>query len=89
MDRDHRERVRRMTASETIQRRTGQRIRGLTQRIEAWLRSPGGAVSPGRRDPHDTGLHTCRESANAERAAAIKNMCAAFFLGHVELIGKK
>jgi hypothetical protein len=37
-------------------------------------------------------LHTYRESANAERAAGIvgfKNMCAGFFLGQVDLIGKK
>ena len=37
-------------------------------------------------------LHTYGQSANAERAAGIaglKNMCAAFFLGNVELIGKK
>jgi hypothetical protein len=36
-------------------------------------------------------LHTYRESANAERAAAIvglPNMCGAFFLGHVDLIGR-
>lgn len=37
-------------------------------------------------------LHTYRESQNAERAAGIvgiKNMCAGFFLGRVDLIGKK
>lgn len=37
-------------------------------------------------------LHTYRQSENAERAAGIvglKNMCGAFFLGHVELIGKQ
>jgi len=36
-------------------------------------------------------LHTYRESANAERAAGIvglPNMCGAFFLGRVALIGK-
>ena len=36
-------------------------------------------------------LTTYRESANAERAASIiglPNLCGAFFLGQVELIGK-
>lgn len=37
-------------------------------------------------------LTTYRQSANAERAASVvglKNMCAGFFLGRVDLIGKK
>jgi hypothetical protein len=37
-------------------------------------------------------LHTYRESQNAERAAGVvglQNMCAGFFLGRVDLIGKK
>jgi hypothetical protein len=58
---------------------------GLRQRVEGPFHEKGVTHSV-------PDLHTYRESANAERAAAIiglKNLCAGFFLGHTELIGKK